>query len=73
MITKPLYKYKRNDGGVTVSPIKPATEYTTMVRLIASEGKALTKDGKDLRSVVDTDSAIGWRVVDAPIEEESAE
>ena len=69
MTTKPLYKYKRGDGGVTVSPIKPDAEYTEMVRLIADEGKALTKDGKDLRSVVDADSADGWYEVDAPKED----
>ncbi len=66
MTTKTLYKFKRGDGGVTVSPIKPDAEYTEMVRLIADEGKALTRDGKDLRPVVDTHDPAGWYEVDAP-------
>ena len=32
-----LYKYTREDGGVTVSPIKPDCEYTDMVRLVADD------------------------------------
>ena len=30
-----LYKYIRDDGGTTVSPVKPNIEYTEMFRLIA--------------------------------------
>ena len=56
----PLYRYKRENGGVTVSPIKPSCEYTEQYRLIADEGKMLTIDGKDLRSVVDVTSVDGW-------------
>ena len=65
MQIKALYKYKRADGGTTVSPIKPDCEYTEMVRLIADEDKALTKDGEKLTPCVDTDTAEGWYEVDA--------
>ena len=61
-----LYKYEREDGGITVSPVKPDTEYAEMFRLVADEGKALTKDGKELMPCVDVDSADDWREVDDP-------
>ena len=65
----PLYRYERPDGGVTVSPDKPETEYTELFRIVADEGKAVTKDGTDLRAVVDTGTANGWYEVDMPEEE----
>jgi hypothetical protein len=37
-----LYRFIREDGGVTVSPKEPATDYTLLLRLIADEGKVLT-------------------------------
>lgn len=40
-----------------------------MIRLIADEGKSLTKDGIDLWNCVEVTSADGWYEVDAPIEE----
>ena len=58
-----LYRYERADGGVTVSPIKPECEYTERVRLVADEGKELTKDGENFTTCVDTDTADGWREV----------
>lgn len=64
-----LYKYIRPEGGVTVSPVMPEGEYTEMVRLVADEGKLLTKDGENLTSCVDTDTSEGWYEVDAPKEE----
>lgn len=64
-----LYKYTREDGGVTVSPVKPDCEYTEMVRLVADEGKLLVK-GDVTTTCVDTDSAEGWTEIDAPEEEE---
>lgn len=66
----PLYRYEREGGGITDSPIKPECEYTERVRLVAEEGKMLTKDGGELRRVVDVDSADGWYEVDAPEETE---
>lgn len=58
-----LYRYERADGGITVSPNKPDCEYTERYRLIADEGKFLTKDGIDLYSAIDTDSVDGWREI----------
>jgi hypothetical protein len=66
MQTIKLYKYKRAEGGITVSPNKPNTECTEMLRLVADEGKALTKDGKEFTPCADVDSADGWREVDDP-------
>lgn len=70
MKVKPLYRYEREDGGVTVSPIEPECEYTERVRLFADEGKMLTTDGEKFCSVIDVDSADGWYEVDAPKETE---
>lgn len=62
----PLYRYERADGGVTISPVKPDGEYTEMVRLVADEGKVLTKDGENFTACVDTENADGWYEVDDP-------
>lgn len=70
MKIKTLYCYEREGGGITISPIKPNCEYTEMLRLIAGDGKMLTKDGEDLCRVVDVDSSDGWYEVDAPEETE---
>ena len=59
-----LYKYNREGGGVSVSPVKPDGEYTEMYRLVADEGKALTNDGVNFTSCIDVDSADGWDEVD---------
>jgi hypothetical protein len=67
-----LYKYIRENGGVTVSPNKPECEYTEKMRLIADEGKMLTKDGENLHRVIDVDSSEGWYEVDAQEEEEGS-
>lgn len=62
-----LYKYRREDGGVTVSPVKPeGVEYTMKFRLIADDGKALTRDGVELTPCCDVDSSDGWYEVDNP-------
>lgn len=69
MRTINLYKYKREDGGTTVSPIKPDCETTEMVRLVADEGKVLTKDnGENVYKIIDTNTADGWQEIDAPKE-----
>jgi hypothetical protein len=60
-----LYKYIREDGGVTVSPIKPNCEYTEMYRLIADEGKVLV-NGEIETTCADVDSAEGWTEIDDP-------
>ena len=60
MEIKPLYRFFREDGGVTESINKPdGVEYTTRFRLIASEGKLLT-DGTTETYCIDVDSADGW-------------
>lgn len=64
-----LYRYNRADGGVTISPVKPDGEYTEMVRLVADEGKVLTKDGENFTTCTDVESSEGWYEVDAPEEE----
>lgn len=64
-----LYKTVRDDGGVTVSPNKPKDEeYTTLLRLIADEGKLLTQNGTDTCPCVDTDTTDGWYEVYEPEE-----
>ena len=65
MQTIKLYKYTRDNGGVTVSPVKPDCDYVECVRLVSDEGMALTKDGVNLTSCVDTDSTDGWYEVEA--------
>ena len=65
MQTIALYKYTREDGGVTVSPVKPDCDYTEMYRLVADEGKVLIKEGLDGRfSCADTLTTEGWEEVD---------
>lgn len=55
-----LYKYERENGGLTVSPIKPDnTTYTIGYRLLADDGKAIT-DGTATVICVDVDSVEGW-------------
>lgn len=72
MVIKTIYKYTRKDGGTTVTPNKPEGEYTELYRVIADEGKAVTKDGVNLYRVIDTESNEGWLEVDAPEVDESA-
>lgn len=62
-----LYRYMREDGGITVSPIKPDCGYIAMFRLVADDGKVLVKD--DIcTSCVDVASTEGWEEIDAPEE-----
>lgn len=62
----PLYRYEREPGKTTVSPIKPDCECEELTRLVAEEGKRLTSDGVNLCSVIDVDDPSGWYEVDAP-------
>lgn len=64
-----LYKYKRADGGITVSPKQPDVEYTEGLRIVAEKGKILT-NGQEQTYCKDVDSAEGWTEIDAPAEEE---
>lgn len=61
---KVLYRFKRANGGITVSLIKPNCEYTELFRIIADEGKLVTKDGENLYSVIDVDSTEGYYEVE---------
>ncbi len=61
-----LYKYQRDDGGVTVSPNEPDCEYVKKYRIIADEGKLVTQDGINKFGVIDCDSTEGWYEVEAP-------
>ena len=75
MKEKILYKYKREDGGTTVSPTMPeGKEYTIGYRLIADEGKALT-NGVIIVPCVDVsaENKSAWVEIDAPTEREKAE
>lgn len=65
MIIKPLYRYKRENGGVTVSPEKPQGDCEELVRIVAEENKLITKDGVNMFSCIDTDTAEGWYEVEA--------
>lgn len=70
MEIKPLYRFLREDGGVTESLNKPdGAEYTIRFRLIASDGKLLT-DGTMETYCIDVDSADGWYEIDVPDEYE---
>ena len=65
MIIKELYHYEREVGKITVSLEKPECDYTVKYRLIADEGKELTKDGENFTTCIDVDSAEGWYEVDS--------
>lgn len=63
-----LYKYIRDDGGTTISPAKPNTEYIEMFRLIADEGKELVNG--DIRTIcIDVETTEGWIEVEAELKE----
>lgn len=65
MQTIPLYRYTRSGGGVTVSTVKPDTEYTELSRLVADDGFILT-DGETVTSCTDTDNPSAWSEVTDP-------
>lgn len=59
-----LYRYIREDGGVTTSLVKPDVEYTEMFRLVADGGNILT-NGEMTTPCTDTDNPDSWfEVVD---------
>ena len=67
----PLYRYKRENGKITDSIIKPNTDYTELYRLIADEGHILT-DGENFTPCIDTDEPEKWTEVEftpEPLEE----
>lgn len=73
MQTIPLYRYIRPGGGVTVSTVKPDTEYTELSRLVADDGYILT-DGATFTACTDTDNPSAWsEVVDTENPEEATD
>lgn len=71
MEIKELYRYTRENGGVTVSTEKPECEYEITYRIIADEGMEVTQDGVNTFCCVDTDDTNGWYEVELiePVEE----
>lgn len=70
MITKKMYKYERAKGKFTVAFSVPENkEYEEIYRLIAEEGKSITKDGIELFCCVDTDTIEGYYEIETPIDE----
>lgn len=63
-----LYKYTREDGGITVSPNKPDTEYTEMFRLVADEGKVLV-NGDITTTCTDVETVEGWEEIEGEEDE----
>jgi hypothetical protein len=61
-----LYRHTRPDGGVTVSPVKPDGECAVTWRLIADDGKLLTRDGVTYCYATDVESDDGWYEVTDP-------
>lgn len=64
-----LYRYEREPGKITTSPVKPEdnVDYFVIYRLIADEGMAIT-DGSSIVECVDTNSSEGWTDCDLPEE-----
>lgn len=62
-----LYRTARQDGGTDIGPRKPepGTPYTTLARLVADEGKLLSK-GDIVAGCIDTEDASGWSEIDDP-------
>ncbi len=69
MTEKKLYRIHRPDGGVTVSinpPTNTEEKIETLFRLIADDGKLLTKDGINTTPCIDVDITDGWYEIDDP-------
>lgn len=65
-----LYRYENHLGQLVISPREPiVTSYATLYRIIAEDGKMLTKDDINVTPVVDTYSTEEWREIDWKEEE----
>ena len=71
MQIKPLYKYARADGGVTITPVQPDTAYTQLYRLVAEDGSEIT-NGEITTTCIDVESYDGWYDVDNEISDTEA-
>ena len=58
-----LYRYTRENGGVTNSIIKPDCPYSIRHRLIADEGKILVNGDQNV-ACVDVDDTARWSEID---------
>lgn len=63
MKIKELYRYVREDGGVSVTLTEPKTDHTVLSRLIADIGHILT-NGSEMTPCVDTESPEGWTEIE---------
>lgn len=69
-----LYRYKRENGGITVSPNKPNCGYTELSRIIADEGRGfdigqVDNNGKPVYAkCLDVESPDEYVEVDLPID-----
>lgn len=70
MTVKLLYRYTREDGGISVSPTEPKQEHSVLYRIIADEGMSLVRDGQTFGSVTDTKFQDGWSEIETPRWEE---
>lgn len=71
MQIKPLYKYARADGGITITPVHPDAAYTKLYRLIAEDGGEIT-NGEITTTCIDIESHDGWHDVDGEISDTEA-
>ena len=71
MQIKPLYKYSRTDGGITITPIQPDVAYTQLYRLVADDGGEIT-NGEITSTCIDVESYDGWYDVDNEISDTEA-
>lgn len=69
-----LYKITGHGGTVSVGPVVPeqGTEYETLTRLVADDGKTLT-DGTTTTGVVDTYNPEAWTEIEDETQEITAE
>lgn len=73
MIIKTMYRYEREEGKVTVSFAQPTDKpFTEVYRLIAEEGKVITKDGVDVFECKDVHDYTGYYEIEK-VEEEGSE
>lgn len=64
MIIKELYYYERETDKITVSTEKPNCDYVLRYRLIADDGKHITKDGINFTCCIDVELTDGWYEID---------
>ncbi|MBQ9760143.1 MAG: hypothetical protein IJW16_02210 [Clostridia bacterium] len=65
MKTIEIYRYRRDDGGITIDTEKPKRGYTKGIRYIADKGMLLT-DGTETRISVDEFHGRIWTEVPDP-------